>query len=136
MSVIPVTMGQSMVAITEADCTGCDLCIPHCPFEALLPLNENPKDRKHKKRPVIVLASQCVGCLSCIGSCPTKALHEILIPPITTTSPLLIPADDPQIETILRWGRKGIGWAKGKNETIICIIPILHTTEIGGKKYA
>ena len=25
-------MGQSMVAITEADCTGCDLCIPHCPF--------------------------------------------------------------------------------------------------------
>ncbi len=104
-------MGQSMVAITEADCTGCDLCIPHCPFEALLPLNENPQVRKHKKRPVIVLASQCVGCLSCIGSCPTKALHEILIPPITTTSPLLIPADDPETETILRWGRKGIGWA-------------------------
>ncbi|MGY8728588.1 MAG: 4Fe-4S binding protein, partial [Candidatus Poseidoniales archaeon] len=27
-----------MVAITESDCTGCDLCISHCPFEALLPL--------------------------------------------------------------------------------------------------
>ena len=73
-------MGQSMVAIIQADCTGCDLCIPHCPFEALLPLTSNPEGRQHKKRPVVVLASQCVGCLSCIGSCPTKALHEIVIP--------------------------------------------------------
>ena len=104
-------MGQSMVAITEADCTGCDLCIPHCPFDALLPLAENPKDRKHKKRPVVVLATQCVGCLSCIGSCPTKALHEILLPPITTTSPLLISSSDPETESIKRWGKKGLGWA-------------------------
>ena len=104
-------MGQSMVAITEVDCTGCDLCIPHCPFEALLPLAENPINRKHKKRPVVVLATQCVGCLSCIGSCPTKALHEILLPPISTTSPLLISNNDPQTETIKRWGKKGLGWA-------------------------
>ena len=104
-------MGQSMVAITEADCTGCDLCIPHCPFEALLPLTENPAERKHKKRPVVVVASQCVGCLSCIGSCPTKALHEIIIPPLSTQSPLLLESEDPETETVQRWGKKGLGWA-------------------------
>jgi ferredoxin len=104
-------MGQSMVAITEADCTGCDLCIPHCPFEALLPLTENPVERKHTKRPVIVVASQCVGCLSCIGSCPTKALHEILMPPLSTKSPLLLETEDPETETVQRWGKKGLGWA-------------------------
>ena len=104
-------MGQSMVAITEADCTGCDLCIPHCPFEALLPLASNPPEREHKKRPVVVVASQCVGCLSCIGSCPTKALHEILMPPISTQSPLLLNGKEPDTETVLRWGKKGLGWA-------------------------
>jgi len=104
-------MGQSMVAITEADCTGCDLCIPHCPFEALLPLSYNPQERNHKKRPVVVVASQCVGCLSCIGSCPTKALHEILMPPISTQSPLLTISDDPDTQTVRRWGKKGLGWA-------------------------
>ncbi len=104
-------MGQSMVAITEADCTGCDLCIPHCPFEALLPLTHNPQERNHKKRPVVVVASQCVGCLSCIGSCPTKALHEILMPPISTESPLLITSDEPDTQTVRRWGKKGLGWA-------------------------
>ena len=104
-------MGQSMVAITEADCTGCDLCIPHCPFEALLPLTENPAERTHKKRPVVVVASQCVGCLSCIGSCPTKALHEILMPPLSKQSPLLLETEDPKTETVQRWGKKGLGWA-------------------------
>ena len=104
-------MGQSMVAITEAVCTGCDLCIPHCPFEALLPLTTNPPGRDHKKRPVVVLTTQCVGCLSCIGSCPTKALHEILMPPISNTSPLLISSEEPDTQTVLRWGKKGLGWA-------------------------
>ena len=102
---------QSMVAITEVDCTGCYLCIPNYPFEAFLPLAENPTNRKHKKRPIVVLAAQCVGCLSCIGSCPTKALHEILLPPISTTSPLLISNSDPETESIKRWGKKGLGWA-------------------------
>ena len=92
-------MGQSMVAITDADCTGCDLCIPHCPFEALLPLATNPPERKHKKRPVVVIASQCVGCLSC------------MMPPISLTSPLLTTSDDPETEQIRRWGKKGLGWA-------------------------
>ena len=100
-----------MVTITEADCTGCDLCIPHCPFEALLPLAFNPPERNRKKRPVVVVASQCVGCLSCIVSCPTKALHEILMPPISIQSPLLLNGEQLETESVLRWGKKGLEWA-------------------------
>ena len=104
-------MGQSMVAIVEPDCTGCDLCISHCPFEALLPLASNPEHRKHSKRPVVVVEEQCVGCLSCIGSCPTGALHEVAIPIDASQSPLLLMPDSPDTEPVNRWKKGGIGWA-------------------------
>jgi ferredoxin len=91
--IVVVLMGQSMVAITEQNCTGCDLCISHCPFEALLPLAENPAQRKHSKRPIIVVENNCVGCLSCIGSCPTDALYEITIPKNSIQSALLTPVE-------------------------------------------
>lgn len=104
-------MGQAMVAIVQEACTGCDLCIIHCPFEALLPLTNNPEGRKHKKRPVVVVEEQCVGCLSCIGSCPTDALHEVAVPPIALESPLLNPAPRPETETVKRWKSKTMRWA-------------------------
>ena len=102
-------MGQAMVAITSEDCTGCDLCIPHCPFEALLPLAKTPPDRK--KRPVIVRAQACVGCLSCIGSCPTDALYEIVMPVNATNSPLIVQTKDEPTELIRRWGANGLNSA-------------------------
>lgn len=101
-------MGQAMVAITAQDCTGCDLCIPHCPFEALLPLLQCPPG--FKKRPIIVRDEACVGCLSCIGSCPTDALHEVVIPLSSKKSPLLYPSEHPPTEIVLRWGPEGISW--------------------------
>lgn len=104
-------MGQSMVAIIEADCTGCDLCIPHCPFEALLPLLHSPEGRNKPKRPVVVVEEQCVGCLSCIGSCPTQALHEVKTPPKAESSPLLKPSPRPQTEVVNRWKKGGLRWA-------------------------
>ena len=101
-------MGQAMVAITESDCTGCDLCIPFCPFEALLPLQENTRSKG--KRPVIVVVTNCVGCLSCIGSCPTGALFEVPVPSDAVESPLLFPTTQPAVEFVNRFNRGGIGW--------------------------
>lgn len=94
-------MGQAMVAIAEADCTGCDLCILHCPFEALLPRAEVLEHRR--KRDVIVVESACVGCLSCIGSCPTGALTEVALPLSADGSPLLLPGQAPPVERVERW---------------------------------
>ncbi len=104
-------MGQSMVAITMDDCTGCDLCIPHCPFEALLPLLENPLERDHPKRPIVVVENNCVGCLSCIGSCPTSALYEVKTPPISSSSPLLLSQSYPEVQFVNRWKKNGLGHA-------------------------
>jgi ferredoxin len=104
-------MGQSMVAIVQQDCTGCDLCIYHCPFEALLPLAENPPGRKHAKRPVVVEENRCVGCLSCIGSCPTDALHEVAVPPVSLDSPLLKVNEPQSTVPVLRWKKRATRWA-------------------------
>jgi ferredoxin len=106
---LAVLMTQSMVAITESDCTGCDLCISHCPFEALLPLSYTPE--KLRKRPVVVVDSRCVGCLSCIGSCPTDALHEIALPPSANDSPLRESTGVLEVLEIHRWNKGGLGVA-------------------------
>ena len=103
-------MGQAMVEIIEPDCTGCDLCITHCPFAALLPLTECAPHRK--KRAVVVLNAYCVGCLSCIGSCPTGALREVTLPPVAAASPLLSQREgDPEVVPVARWSTDGVGWA-------------------------
>jgi NAD-dependent dihydropyrimidine dehydrogenase PreA subunit len=105
-------MGQAMVAITEEDCTGCDLCIPFCPFEALLPLAVNTRGKG--KRPVIVVEKSCVGCLSCIGSCPTGALFEIPIPIDSKASPLMNPSSQYLTEIVERFSKQAISWPKPK----------------------
>ena len=103
-------MGQSMVAIVEDDCTGCDLCILHCPFEALLPLKINPPGRSHPKRPVVVLEQRCVGCLSCIGSCPTDALYEVGVPPNATVSPLVFHRTDLRLKPLFVGKKRDTRW--------------------------
>ena len=103
-------MGQAMVTIVEDDCTGCDLCILHCPFEALLPLAENPVGRTHPKRPVVVVENRCVGCLSCIGSCPTDALFEVQVPPNAPLSPLLNAGELPNTTNVTRWKKRSTRW--------------------------
>ena len=103
-------MGQAMVEILEPDCTGCDLCITHCPFEALLPLSECADNRR--KRPVVVINDRCVGCLSCIGSCPTGALREIVVPAQSEVSPLIFNRNKMfDVEQINRWGKDGTKWS-------------------------
>ena len=102
-------MGQSMVASPKR-IARVAIVHPHCPFEALLPLATNPPERKHKKRPVVVVASQCVGCLSCIGSAQQKrfmilSCHPFLPITLAFERQRTRNRDGPSL------GQKGLGWA-------------------------
>ena len=67
-----------VVAVDEARCTGCDLCVADCPYRALRLVDRvttdegsgTPADRSI----AVVDAAACVGCGICVGSCAFGAL--------------------------------------------------------------
>jgi ferredoxin/mono/diheme cytochrome c family protein len=67
-----------VVAIDDDACTGCELCIADCPFEALTMRDRtdvDPDGGTQARRPIAVVdASRCVGCGICVGSCSFGAM--------------------------------------------------------------
>jgi ferredoxin len=61
-----------VVVIDEAACTGCDLCVVDCPYEALS-LVESATSRRGSI--AVVDAAACVGCGICVGSCSFGAME-------------------------------------------------------------
>jgi ferredoxin len=59
------------VVVHEDLCTGCGLCPPDCPYEAL-EMIETPQG--HHRQLAVVDPRMCVSCGVCIGSCPELAL--------------------------------------------------------------
>ncbi len=51
----------------------CALCEKHCPYQAVKVAEEQAKDGKTVRRPVIE-ASTCVGCGACAHCCPANAI--------------------------------------------------------------
>ncbi len=60
-----------IVEIDEHACTGCDLCVIDCPYEALS-LVESAGSRRGSI--AVVDAAACVGCGICVGSCSFGAM--------------------------------------------------------------
>jgi len=48
-------------------CTGCGLCVKHCPEDAL-------RIEEERQRPVVD-AARCIGCGECVSVCPRQALR-------------------------------------------------------------
>ncbi|MEZ5251340.1 MAG: hydrogenase iron-sulfur subunit [Ilumatobacteraceae bacterium] len=68
------------VAVIDPDaCTGCELCVVDCPYQALTMQTRADVDTEagtQPRRPVAVLdADACVGCGICIGSCSFGAIE-------------------------------------------------------------
>ena len=59
------------IVVHEDLCTGCGLCPPDCPYEALEML-DTPGG--HHRQVAVVDPKMCVSCGVCIGSCPELAL--------------------------------------------------------------
>jgi len=74
-------VGRTAPPVVEIDddaCTGCDLCIIDCPYEALAMIDQSGADDvegTQPRRPIAVVdAEACVGCGICIGSCSFGAM--------------------------------------------------------------
>ncbi len=74
VAAIPRLLGHEtpVVAIDDDACTGCDLCVIDCPYQALS-LAETEGSRRGSI--AVVDAAACVGCGICIGSCSFGAME-------------------------------------------------------------
>ena len=58
--------------VTDAKCTGCNICYAECPFDAIRMVARSD-DTGYQKLAVITNA-QCTGCGICVGACPVDAI--------------------------------------------------------------
>ena len=49
-------------------CSGCQICIPLCPYDAI--------SRDEEKRLAVIEPAKCKGCGTCVGACPSSALQQ------------------------------------------------------------
>lgn len=61
-----VKISPVVAGIDEARCSGCQICIPLCPYKAIS-FNE-------EKKVSVVNEAVCKGCGTCVASCPSGAL--------------------------------------------------------------
>ncbi|MEZ5377685.1 MAG: hydrogenase iron-sulfur subunit [Acidimicrobiales bacterium] len=73
-ALVPRLFGHDtpVVVIDDAACTGCDLCVIDCPYQALS-LVEAEGSRRGSI--AVVDAAACVGCGICVGSCSFGAME-------------------------------------------------------------
>jgi ferredoxin/mono/diheme cytochrome c family protein len=67
-----------VVVIDDDACTGCELCVTDCPFDALVMRERSDADDEagtQARRPIAVVdADRCVGCGICVGACSFGAM--------------------------------------------------------------
>ncbi len=54
--------------IDEKECTGCDICVPICPSQAISIINNK----------AVIDHNKCKECLLCMDECPANAIYQIL----------------------------------------------------------
>jgi len=69
---LDITINEKTSGLTwdESRCTGCGVCVPHCPTQAL-----SIPDRTGMK--VVFDSEKCIECLNCIKHCPFGACSSI-----------------------------------------------------------
>ncbi|WP_457549464.1 4Fe-4S dicluster domain-containing protein [Archaeoglobus sp.] len=56
--------------VIEEKCSGCGICVPLCPYNAISLINVDGKKRAY------INPALCMGCGVCVASCPSKAIRQ------------------------------------------------------------
>lgn len=80
LSTLPwmLKVGTPVARVIEESCTGCELCVIDCPYQAL----EMSGDEQ--KAVAVVIEDRCVGCGICLGSCAFDAITGLGDDPLAT----------------------------------------------------
>ena len=89
------------IFIDDEKCTGCNICVPLCPANAISIINDT----------AVVDHNKCKECLVCMDECPTDAIYQILDKEDSVTQredfvPKPVPFDIPQSKPSFWTGSK------------------------------
>jgi heterodisulfide reductase subunit A len=56
--------------VIEEKCSGCGICVPLCPYNAISLVEVNGKKRAY------INPALCMGCGVCVSACPSKAIKQ------------------------------------------------------------
>jgi len=66
---LPPQRDQPVAKVLLEKCSGCNLCVVDCPYEAIV-LQPRSDDHPNYVREAVVVEDNCVGCGICTGACP------------------------------------------------------------------
>jgi coenzyme F420-reducing hydrogenase delta subunit/NAD-dependent dihydropyrimidine dehydrogenase PreA subunit len=66
---LPPQKREHIAEVYLDDCSGCNLCVQDCPYEAIR-LEKRSDGHPRFSREAMVIAEHCVSCGICVGSCP------------------------------------------------------------------
>ncbi len=70
---------KQIAVVDEANCTGCQVCIPFCPVDCIEPL---PKEKYNLPiPPVQIRFNECIGCQICVRVCSKLTWDAIRMEP-------------------------------------------------------
>jgi Fe-S-cluster-containing hydrogenase component 2 len=56
------------VYVDKEQCTGCGICVSHCPVQAITLQNDH----------AVIDQEKCTECLRCMDECPVDAIYQVL----------------------------------------------------------
>lgn len=84
----PKKLPKNLAIIDSSNCTGCEVCIEFCDFNAIVKVN--PFDLDAPTGICQVVVENCVGCTLCTKACPWEVIQMFRIDDVKTEIETLV----------------------------------------------